>query len=62
MTRKEMIVKAMKRDAEIHARGHFTADERDTIANSTIFFTPDNKPESHWVMQVVAEFIEAPAK
>lgn len=30
MTRKEMIVKAMKRDAEIHARGHFTADERDT--------------------------------
>lgn len=30
MTRKERLVKAMKRDAEIHARGHFTADERDT--------------------------------
>lgn len=31
MTRKERIVKAMKRDAEIHARGHFTANERKEI-------------------------------
>ena len=30
MTRRQMIVKAMKRDAEIHARGYFNPDERDT--------------------------------
>ena len=35
MTRKERIVKAMNRDAEIHARGYFTSEERDT--NATIF-------------------------
>lgn len=37
MTRKERIVKAMNRDAEIHARGYFVAEERDT--NATIFST-----------------------
>ena len=39
MTRKERIVKAMNRDAEIHARGYFTSEERDTNANATIFST-----------------------
>jgi hypothetical protein len=43
MTRRQMIVKAMKRDAEIHARGYFNADERDT---NTIL-TP-----AHWPMEV----------
>ena len=38
MTRKERIVKAMKRDAEIHTRGHFTANERNT--NTILMITP----------------------
>ena len=62
MTRKERIVKAMKRDAEIHARGHFTADERDTIilltpARWTRWTIERNDDDS--VASLMAELVEA---
>lgn len=60
MTRSERIVKAMKRDAEIHARGHWTAEERKDIQTVRFANTPAEKPS--WYMEVVAEFIEAPAR
>lgn len=62
MTRKERIVKAMKRDAEIHARGHFTANERKeiTVKAGEMIVLPTPSPS--WFMQIVAELAEAPAK
>lgn len=64
MTRKERIVKAMKRDAEIHARGHFTANERKEITTTadSMIVLPTDRPETTWFMQIVAELAEAPAK
>jgi hypothetical protein len=63
MTRKERIVKAMKRDAEIHARGHFNANERKEVATTVDYMiVPTDRPETTWFMQIVAELAEAPAK
>ncbi|NDD53946.1 hypothetical protein EBZ39_08720 [bacterium] len=63
MTRKERIAKAMKRDAEIHARGHFTATERKEITTTADYMIlPTDRPETTWFMQIIAELAEAPAK
>jgi hypothetical protein len=62
MTRKERIVKAMKRDAEIHARGHYNATERNEIAVKVGEMIVLPTPNPSWFMQIVAEIIEAPAK
>lgn len=63
MTRKERIAKAMKRDAEIHARGHFTATERKQIATTADYMIlPTDRPETTWIMRFIAEVAEAPAK
>jgi hypothetical protein len=56
----KQVLKAMKRDAEIHERGHLTAKEREDIQTVRFFNTHAEKPS--WVMEVVAELIEAPAK
>ena len=60
MTRKERIVKAMNRDAEIHARGYFTSEERDTNANATIFSTARWMTiEESVVVERMRELVEA---
>lgn len=58
MTRRQMIVKAMKRDAEIHARGYFKPDERDTIF-TTARWTQVEKEEDDSVASRMKEFVEA---
>jgi hypothetical protein len=62
MTRKQMIVKAMKRDAEIHARGYFNADERDTntiIILTDARWTKAESEEDDSVASRMKEFVEA---
>lgn len=61
MTRKQMIVKAMKRDAEIHARGYFNADERDTNTILTPARWTDTQAESEDdpVASRMTELVEA---
>jgi hypothetical protein len=64
MTYKERIVKAMKRDAVIHERGHFTAKERKMVGTTAdhMIMIPTDRPETPWWIQIVAEIAEAPAK
>lgn len=62
MNRKEWIADQMRKDAEIHARGYFNATERDTISDAANRMIVSAPAETSWIMEVIAEIAEAPAK